>query len=137
MTGNERSDPSTPAELAEEIARLQRVQAEVETESARILDAARQTAAEIVRQAEAEAEELRSRQGTRDREILAAIGQRIIAMGDAYREAMISARKAVEQMAELTLQSTADWHTAPSGSDEEAAGPSADVSVRGSPRTPR
>jgi hypothetical protein len=134
---DERSDPSAPADLTEEIARLQRVQAEVEAESARILEEARQTAAAIVRQAELEAEELRARQGTRDREILTAIGQQLVAMGDVYREAMISARKAVEQMAELMLQSTATWPTLSSDSDESAAARSADDPVEASPRTPQ
>jgi vacuolar-type H+-ATPase subunit H len=121
MTGDQRPDLS-PHDAGEEKARLPPIEPSVQAEYDRILDEARQQAAEIVRQAEAEADRLRSAQQSRDRELLAAIGERIVSMGDAYREAMIGARKAVEQMAELALRSTATAIVPPAG---PPAGPSA------------
>jgi vacuolar-type H+-ATPase subunit H len=125
MSGDPRPDLSAH-DRGKERVRLSPVEPSVQAEYDRILDEARQQAAEIVRQAEAEADRLRSVQQSRDRELLAAIGERIVSMGDAYREAMIGARKAVEQMAELALRSTATSLVPPAGPPAAApAGPPA------------
>jgi hypothetical protein len=120
MTGDECSDPGGH-DPGEESAGPPRVDPWVQAESARILDEARHQAAEIIRQAQAEADHLRSAQQTRDRELLAAIGERMVSMGDAYREAMIGARKAVEQMAELAQRATATSYPPPSGAKDGSA----------------
>jgi hypothetical protein len=128
MTGHERSDPSAH-DPDEQSAGLPPVEPWVQAEYARILDEARERAAEIVRQAQAEADDLRSAQQARDRELLIAIGERIVSMGDAYREAMIGARKAVEQMAELALRATATSSVPPARPGDAPPSASADGSV--------
>jgi vacuolar-type H+-ATPase subunit H len=98
MTGNDHIGSFEHTDLPDE--QLSRLR-QVESECARMLEEAREKAVEIVRQAEREAEHLRSLGGLRDRELLTEISERIVAMGEAYREAMAGARMAVENMAEL------------------------------------
>jgi vacuolar-type H+-ATPase subunit H len=130
--GNGDGGGTEPADMATaELTRLQQAEAEIEARGARILEEARQRAAEIVRQAEAEADRLQSAQAARDREIFSAISDRIVSMGDAYREAMIGARQAVERVAELARQATAAEHVTPDGPHGGPAPPPAAVDSTG------
>jgi hypothetical protein len=83
--------------------RLREYQKRVEKECVRMLDEARTEAARIIAEARRDAEELRKAEAPPDREVLVALADRIVAMGETYREAMTAARRAVERMAELGL----------------------------------
>jgi hypothetical protein len=105
MTGSpDHVDNRDTALLADADAnRLREYQKRVEKECVRMLDEARTEAARIIAEARRDAEELRKADASPDPEVLLALADRIVSMGETYREAMTAARRAVERMAELGL----------------------------------